>query len=123
MSNTINVRELATQARQLAQTFPDRVAFCAYTRFDDDELVPNCIVGQAAYNLGVSLDDLNQVNTCGIRHLAIAENRPEWLSVGEDDETHVRWLGSLQGAQDSGENWGDALRIADRRTMLNLYGI
>lgn len=122
MSNTISVRELATQVRQLAQTFPDRVALCVYTRYDGDELVPNCIVGQAAFNLGVSLDDLNQVNTCGIRHLA-TNDRPEWLSVGEDDDVHVKWLGALQSAQDSGENWGDALRIADRRTIMNLYGI
>ena len=122
MSDTINVRELAMEVRRLAQEFPDRVAACSYTRHEDDELVPNCIVGLAAYNLGISLDDLYRVNACGIRHLA-TDLRPEWLNIGEDDSVHVTWLGSLQGAQDNGENWGEALRIADRRAMMNLFGI
>jgi hypothetical protein len=122
MSNTISVRELATEARRLAQDEPDRKAVCSYVRYDEDGLVPNCIVGQAAFNLGISLDELLKVNTCGIRHLATFI-KPEWLSVGENDDVHVAWLGALQGAQDGGETWGDALRIADRRTTMNQFNI
>jgi len=123
MSNTISIRDLAAEARRLAESMPERFAICSYTRDEGGELVPNCIVGQAAYNLGVSLDDLYRVNTCGIRYMSIDGNRPEWLSVGEDDDVHVRWLGYLQGAQDSNESWGAALRIADRRTVMNQFGI
>jgi hypothetical protein len=124
MSNIISARALATEARRLAQREPDRQVSCTYTRFEDDQLVPNCIVGQAAYNLGVSLDDLNRVNSCSIYHLASEiDDRPEWLSVIEDDGVHVHWLSSLQAAQDGGESWGEALHRADRRIVMAQFNI
>jgi hypothetical protein len=122
MSNTISIRELATEARRLAQQEPDRHAVCTYVRFEDDQMVPNCIVGQAAYNLGISLEDLNSVNACGIRHLTL-NVQPEWLHIKEGDEAHVAWLSTLQGAQDSGRSWGEALIYADRRTIMAQFGI
>jgi len=124
MSNTISIRELATEARQLAQEQPDRQAVCSYVRFEGGQMVPNCIVGQAAFNLGISLEDLYEYNQCGIRHLA--DNvQPEWLSISEDEDDRVRltWLGTLQGAQDGHESWGEALRIADRRIVMGQFGI
>jgi hypothetical protein len=123
MSNTINVRELATEVHRLARLYPDRVAVCSYVLYDDTEgLVPNCIVGLAANNLGISLDDLFRVNNCGIRYL-VAGGRPEWLSVGKDDNTHVAWLSHLQLAQDNGECWGEALHRADRWVVMDQFGI
>jgi len=123
MSNTISIRELATEARRLAEMFPDRTAICTYTRYVDDELVPNCIVGRAAYNLGVSLDDLNLYNACGIRYLTTIE-RPEWLEYdAAEDNVHMQWLSYLQGAQDGGVGWGEALHRADRRLVMNQFDI
>lgn len=123
MSNTITVKALAQEARRLAQQYPDRVAVCSYTRWEDDVLVPNCIVGTAAYNLGISLEDLNQVNTCGIRHMAFNATL-EWLDVSAvGDEVYVDWLSALQGEQDSGSPWGEALHDADRRLVFNQFDI
>jgi hypothetical protein len=124
MSTTISIHELATEARRLAQQFPDRTAVCTYTRYEDGKLAPNCIVGQAAFNLGVSLEDLSSHNSCGIRYI-VSNVQPEWLSIGEDEHDNMRvfWLGALQGAQDGAENWGAALRIADRRTIAAQFDI
>lgn len=123
MSNTITVKALAQEARRLAQQYPDRVAVCSYTRWEDEVLVPNCIVGTAAYNLGISLEDLNRVNTCGIRQMAFSAT-PEWLDASADDaEVYVAWLGSLQGTQDGGSPWGEALHNADRHTVMGQFNI
>lgn len=126
MSNiTVTVLELAREARLLAQEFEDRKAICSYTRYEDDVLVPNCIVGTAANNLGISLEELYSVNTCGIRHLAL-QVAPEWLTVSESESeisVELPWLSALQGAQDGGCTWGEALAVADRRLVFNQFGI
>lgn len=124
MSNiTVTVLELAKEARRLAQEFPDRVAVCSYTRYEDDVLVPNCIVGTAANNLGISLEELYSVNTCGIRHMIYNET-PEWLDASADNaEPIIAWLGRLQGAQDGGKTWGEALNTADRYLVMEKFNI
>lgn len=123
MTNTITVKELAREARNLAMAHPDRVAVCSYTIYDDGELVPNCIVGTAAHNLGVSLEELYSVNTCGIRHLVFNET-PEWLDASDNGAAPViTWLGWLQGSQDGGATWGEALNTADRFLVMNEFGI
>lgn len=123
MSSTITVKALAQETRRLAQEFPNHVAVCSYTRYEDDELVPNCIVGTAAYNLGISLDDLRKVNTCGIRQLS-AYSTPEWLDVSADDsKTFVDWLSTLQIRQDGGGTWSEALRAADRHLVATKFNI
>lgn len=123
MTHTITVQALAQRARLLAQTYPDRVAVCSYTRYEGDRLVPNCIVGTAAYELGITLEQLYSVNTCGIRHLA-GFALPEWLDISADNtEPIVDWLSALQQHQDSRNTWGAALRVADRRIVLTHFNI
>lgn len=124
MTHTITVLALARHARELAQQWSDRKAACTYTRFDDEEnLKPNCIVGTAAYELGITLDQLYSINTCGIRHL-VYNDVPAWLDCSaEDAEPVIKWLGSLQNHQDSGHTWGEALAYADRWIVLDTFNI
>ena len=118
MTHSITIKELAREARLLAQEFEDRRAVCSYTRYVDDKLEPNCIVGMAAYRLGVTLEQLNEHNSCGIRHLALNVT-PEWLTVSESERSvELPWLSALQGAQDAGSTWGESLAVADRRLVL-----
>lgn len=128
---TITVKELAQEARRLAQQQPDRTAKCAYVHYVDGELRANCIVGQAAYNLGISLETLEAKNACSIAPLAgfgwagdYDEDRAEWLDTSaEDSKVHVDWLRTLQGAQDMGSTWREALHAADRFLVRQQFDI
>lgn len=123
MTHSITIKELAREARLLAQAFEDRKAVCSYTRYVDGKLEPNCIVGLAAYRLGVTLEQLNEHNSCGILHLALNVT-PEWLTVSESEiSVELSWLSALQGAQDGGATWGEALAVADRRLVFNQFNI
>lgn len=123
MTHTITIKELAREARLLAQEFEDRKAVCSYTHYVDGELEPSCIVGMAAYRLGVTLEQLNEHNSCVIRHLAL-NVVPEWLTVSESESSvELPWLSTLQGAQDGGSTWGEALAIADRRLVMSQFDI
>lgn len=122
-TTVITIKELAQEARRLAQVFPERVRACTYTTYKGEQLVPNCIVGEAAYNLGIPLDVLSSKNSCGIRHLAELD-KPEWLDMSaEDSSPYVNWLTHLQGRQDSGNTWGEALATADRRLVMQQFSI
>lgn len=123
MSNTITVKALAQEARNLAELEPNRVADCSYTHYEGGASVPNCIVGQAAFNLGVSIEDLSKVNECSLRFIADSMTL-EWLDAPADDaKVYVSWLSNLQAAQDGGDTWGEALRKADRRFVMNQFNI
>lgn len=123
----VTVKAVAQEARRLAQQFPDRVAACTYVHYVDGEKCPNCIVGQAFANLGITLDELENHDSCSIRHLAGSVPGwmpPEWLNTtGEDAELYVDWLGYLQGRQDGGNSWGAALAYADRRMVMVRFDI
>lgn len=128
---TITVKELAQEARRLAQQEPDRTAKCTYVHYVDGVLRANCIVGQAAYNLGISLEILEAKNVCSIAPLAgfgwswgVDEERAEWLDTSAgDSKVHVDWLRQLQGSQDTGSTWREALRSADRFLVRQQFDI
>lgn len=123
----ITVKELATQARRLAQREPERKASCSYVRYVDGEALANRIVGQAAFNLGISLDVLAQKNVCRVGGLAgdaVSYDKAEWLDASaEDAELYMRWLGDLQAHQDDGHTWGEALAFADRALAMRQFEI
>lgn len=123
----ITLKELAQEARRLAQEFPNTMASCTYVRYEDDELVPSCIVGKALANLGIPLAILEERNACGIGWLAGMDDdwrAVEWLDTAiEGSDVYGTWLTSLQGRQDGGNTWGEALAYADRRIVMREFGI
>ncbi len=124
----VTLKAIAREARRLAEETPDRKAGCLYViHKDDDSMEANCIVGRALFNLGIPLTELDKRNTCSIKYLAGMAHgweAEEWIDTsGEDALIYSNWLSDLQGHQDSGKTWGEALAFADRMLALREFNI
>lgn len=110
---TVGAEELERAIREVAAESPgyvykrafvdDGPPICAY--FDGDGC-PSCLVGQGLARLGVTLGSLRGLNAVGVS--ALFED--ELIETGAVPE---RWFTVLQDAQDFGNPWGEAVKMAD----------
>lgn len=74
---------------------------CSYIHNDQ----PSCIVGHVLVAAGVDPDQLHQHEGVAAENLTIR------VQLWDTDYTMSRALNAAQEAQDSGETWGEALRV------------
>jgi hypothetical protein len=110
----IAMRDVAVRILELADKNPDFVyqvhgadGECNYTiRDDNDQLVGDCIVGQALISLGVRPTKLYELEGMGA-HAVLQE----FTTVSSEDDTNLLWkIDSVQGNQDIGRSWGLAVK-------------
>lgn len=112
------VEKLVAAVREVAAEKPDHVyqtpanGTCAYVL--DGQ--PSCIVGQAAWRLGLidgSFEKHIEENTAGVttflRYLGAA--------MDEDNEYEREFLDAVQEKQDQEVAWGEAVELADARAQ------
>lgn len=107
----IDATEFKNEVIRLATEQPDRTASCQYLQWAADsegviQSVPNCIMGHALFNLGVSTEDLDRMENVNIRGV----NGDLHLGLPGD---LVDWAQRVQGRQDDGDTWGGALKYAN----------
>ena len=96
--------------RQLAQQFPDREAVCRYVnQFNNG---PECIVGAAAYELGLPLYRLRICEGLPARTV-IRELQEVASDIPDPTPAETRWIETVQRIQDSGFPWREAVTDAD----------
>jgi hypothetical protein len=110
---------VVAEVRRIAAEHPDTIyasvsdQFCTYVR----DGAGDCIIGRALTSLGVPIAFFYQehpsphgvterLNTTGISHIF-----PNLFSWHGDE---IRWLYSVQCAQDHHKPWGEAVERADR---------
>lgn len=100
--------EIEEVVRRLAQEQPERVSSIFYARLEDGE--PECILGHAYQELGVSVESLGKIGTA--RDL-VRRFHPDATPQ------QAKWLRSVQRYQDRGETWSVAVEEADLRFRSN----
>lgn len=103
--DTLNIDQLVADVRKHAEREPDGIAQCMYFYGRD---TPCCIVGHAMFDQGLTRRDLpteglNVQNEKGI----------DSLIDNYEHEAQLQWLMLVQGHQDAGNTWGDAVAYAD----------
>lgn len=119
----IDLRALVAEVRNAAAKTPDKCfgdgpgEGCRY--FDHDGS-PVCIVGQALSALGATYGMLGPGdNDTGIRFVVQQGNTGLTFVRGDVDEyRHIEWLAAVQGMQDSGRTWSEAVQRADAKWPL-----
>lgn len=117
-TQTETLEEFATrvqeEVRRLAASQPDHKARCSNGSYSpyNNTWEPECIVGTAYFNLGISPEILDN------RSLAAGVLAELFVSPGADVEEVVHsdtigWLGQVQGWQDSSKTWSEAVQLAD----------
>lgn len=121
MSETLpDLKKVIERVRKIAAVNPDFVyeynplhGGCDYVR---DEK-PSCLLGQAFYAEGVSVEELKVWDDTGSFENVVRELlEPENYSP-ED----VSWLQSVQGSQDSAKPWEEAIVNADYELKVRSY--
>ena len=111
--NNIDLTKLVAAVRALAAENPERVyascsvAGCVYkpTKQQDGGTY-GCIVGEALRRIGVSSTGLDSVDgEQGIYS--------RLFQIGIRDDVQIDWLTKVQGLQDSGTSWSEAVLKAD----------
>jgi len=116
----IDAKALIQAVRALAAERPDFVYVadigssgpsCYYTTEDG---TPDCIIGCAMARIGQALPaQLRQgVNDCVLLNFGVAD--PAWRRALDGTENEFRWLTAVQGSQDIGHHWSEAVAKADR---------
>jgi len=106
------VQQLMEATRAAALERPDHIAnpggqnVCVY--FNPSDGTPDCVVGHGLARLGVTLEDVANVNSYKVNSYKVIEVL-ERLGVGGA----TGWLQEVQTQQDAGRSWGEAVRIAD----------
>jgi hypothetical protein len=105
----IDLDALVRAVREIAAEKPNHVykkqpdtGHCLYVQ---EGGVPGCIVGQAATRIGVPVDALERWNDIG--QIGIVLYR---ISRSDD---RLSWLIHVQGSQDEGARWAEAVGIAE----------
>lgn len=115
----MSVTATALKARviELAEEFPETLRECRY--FNEDS-TPCCIVGKGMADLGIDSHeflygdysgDLNDGTS--IRVLAHHEYPTLPVIVENDDDEALEFLQEMQGYQDRGRTWGEALALLE----------
>lgn len=113
MSETLpDLKKVIERVRKIAATNPDFVYLaspdsggCDYVR----DGKPSCLLAQAFYAEGVSMDDLRVWDDTGSFDTVVAE----LLELEDYDQEDVAWLQAAQDSQDSFKPWGEAVVFAD----------
>ncbi|AOZ63608.1 hypothetical protein SEA_WEASELS2_18 [Rhodococcus phage Weasels2] len=110
----IKVSEVEEEVRRLAKARPyfqymppgGHLDSCQYLDEQDGQLVGSCIVGQALVNLGVDKEKLLKQE--GLPAYTVLANLCE-----TDDKDAQEWIDYVQGRQDAGQCWEQAVYQAD----------
>lgn len=117
------VDNLARKVRELAIARPETVyrpsptgqaspaTRCSYLGGTCTDGTVGCLVGQAFFAIGFTADQLRPVDHLGIEE-ALENLLPSEFSA--EEYRQVRWLESVQNAQDNGHPWHEAIDIADQ---------
>lgn len=116
----MNLNDIKREVIRLAKADPDFVyeppipmTECTYTRVIDNEIVGDCIFGQALINLGFDKNILAQADK------ALSEEKGSSISTvliendiakGFDDDISVYEFDSVQMYQDMGIKWIEAIK-------------
>ena len=125
--NTVNLDTVIANVRALAEAFPLRIyrspanaTSCQYRPSkQDDGKFSGCIIGEALRASGISTAGLDkQVPRSPAEAPKGTGIAAHLLHRGFDtNDTRVMWLKRVQGAQDIGAMWRDAVRSADAQGM------
>lgn len=117
MSN-ITTQDLIDEVRKIAEEMPDFVygspstKGCSYFGQEiGDPTGQCCIMGQAFKNLKVDTSKIDEtpVGVSTVGELIMNQDIP----VTPLNKTQVDWLNRVQGLQDDGVSWGEAVSIVD----------
>jgi len=134
----VSIARLADAVRAASIANPDKIyerptgGGCKYTHnTETDKMVPGCIVGQGIFDLTSKVVDNTTMhgavnNSNWIIALGASSGEMDrWgdAAVADDPLTQylVQWLRNVQGKQDDGQKWGDAVAYADRATRFAHY--
>lgn len=130
----IPIKQIVEQVREVAATRPNFVytaqdiqddtsneyAGCGYAgRERGSTKGVGCIVGQALQRLGLSKETLVAVEMDSPRASIgslIVEGRLPGVEPAGPDRHEVRWLSTVQSAQDMSNTWDAAVKIANDET-------
>jgi len=90
----------------MTKTYPAQCFYVHTAPEDDSPVSPGCVVGQALYRMGVSLEKIRE-----------REGMNAWSTIGEllpNVSGHVRdFANTVQMHQDRGETWAQSLANAE----------
>lgn len=116
MSDITVLDRIVEEVRHIAAERPEHIyqpdpfiTHCSYLT-SNDEPGRGCIIGQAFERVGVSRENLASYE--GASASAVVEK----LDIPHSTRRDLRmlWLDRVQGEQDTGEAWADAVATADR---------
>lgn len=106
------VLKLAAEKPDFIYESDDSAYSCRYLDWDKDKAYGSCIMGQALMNLGVNPEELSKYEGADISAVVGI------LNGGEEPQYHRDpfdfWLSYVQGRQDAGYTWSEAIDWADR---------
>ena len=119
---TVTFAELEAKIRAYAELLPDFVytldpkpeSWSTSCKYEADERNPlGCIVGAAARELWPETNGFD--NRMGSVHIRVSEAINDNLIEGSEDERDLvlAWAADVQGRQDDGESWSEAVGFAD----------
>jgi hypothetical protein len=122
----LSLATLVEEVRKVAAAEPDRkygcvsvegevIHSCFYNEHPQKTGTPTaCLIGKALKNLGVSVNQSVDSQTPGVVELL-----REHLEVEEAQQPGpaLTWLSDVQGRQDMGNMWADAVAWADARII------
>jgi len=120
--------DLIDAIRKLAANYPDAVyangtmGACSYSQgaVTNGPERTGCIVGQAAALIGVSNQEIEHGGETGYGEFLDTLAKNKWLdtdskSIGDQYD----WIGRVQERQDSGVEWGEAVKSADHHNPID----
>lgn len=126
----VNLSELISEARKLAEEYPDVVytnlvdnrTMCSYVHGGPDD--KGCIIGQAAKRCNQELYELfgtlEAGKSFGIGIFSVLNNDKidKNYSLLKIFSTEIWWLVGVQSKQDEGYTWSNAVKWADKHYQI-----
>ena len=118
--SNVDLGKLILAVRAIAAEQPDRIytkdgpyGVCLYRRtVQSDGTMRGCIIGEALRRSGWSTTGLDSSEMGGIQFILVD------VFKLHSDNRQVVWLGRVQGEQDAGKTWANAVLAADKATPL-----
>lgn len=121
INERVTIDKLIETVRRLADEHPENVyrpasvAHCSYVK---GKCTPSrkhgCLFGQALRLCGVTKEELDSFEVNGGGGIEMLLDK---FGIAYESN-RVKWCSTVQGAQDSGRSWRDAVRRADERYPL-----
>jgi len=113
--------DLVDAIRKLGANYPDAIyeesdGTCSYSQgnvVDGPDQQIGCIVGQAAASIGVPYEVLVDGGEEGSDVFIDRLINEGLIKPDSYDNGKAHWINSVQGSQDGGTEWGEAIRQAD----------